>query len=56
MLNPGETKTIEFAIDNEMLQFYDDTKSAWVSEDGSFEILIGSSSTDIRTKAKFNLK
>ncbi len=56
LLNPGETKTIKFVVDNSMLQFYDDTKSTWVSENGAFEILLGSSSTDIRTKAKLNLK
>lgn len=55
-LQPGETKLVEFVIDNSQLQFYNDKKSEWVSEDGKFDVLIGASSTDIKSKATFELK
>ncbi len=47
-LNSGETQTIEITLNNEAFRYYDDTKSEWVLEPGKFEILVGSSSRDIR--------
>lgn len=55
-LNPGEEKTVSFVIDAEKLKFYDDTRQQWVAEPGTFEAIIGASSTDIRGKAAFELK
>lgn len=55
-LNPGEEKTVSFVIDAEKLKFYDDTRQQWVAEPGTFEAVIGASSTDIRGKAAFELK
>ncbi|MBF7092970.1 beta-glucosidase BglX [Flavobacterium sp. ALJ2] len=54
-LNAGETKTIQFTIDNEKLSFYND-KIEWGSEPGDFELMIGSSSADIRLKSAFELQ
>lgn len=53
-LNVGETKTIRFMIDKEKLCFYNQ-ELEWVAESGEFELMIGSSSVDIRLKAKFEL-
>jgi beta-glucosidase len=54
MLKPGESKTVEFTIDKEKLSFFDkDLK--WIAEPGEFELMIGSSSADIRLKDKFEL-
>jgi beta-glucosidase len=53
-LNSGETKTIQFTIDNEKLSFYNN-KIEWGSESGDFELMIGSSSADIRLKSDFEL-
>ena len=55
-LNPGEEKTVSFVIDAEKLKFYDDTRQQWIAEPGTFEAIIGASSTDIRGKAAFELK
>lgn len=55
-LNPGEEKTVSFVIDAEKLKFYDDTRQQWIAEPGTFEAVIGASSTDIRGKAAFELK
>ncbi|MEO5777055.1 MAG: glycoside hydrolase family 3 N-terminal domain-containing protein [Flavobacterium sp.] len=53
-LEAGETKTIKFVIDNEKLSFYNkDLK--WGSEPGEFDLMIGSSSADIRLKSTFEL-
>lgn len=55
-LNPGEEKNVSFVIDAEKLKFYDDTRQEWVAEPGTFEAVIGASSTDIRGKVAFELK
>nr|WP_315176065.1 glycoside hydrolase family 3 N-terminal domain-containing protein [uncultured Flavobacterium sp.] len=53
-LNAGETKMVKFTIDKQKLSFYNaDLK--WISEPGDFDLMIGSSSSDIRLKATFEL-
>lgn len=52
-LAPGETQTVNFTLGEEALMFYDDKRRAWVAEAGTFEILIGASSRDIRLRAAF---
>ena len=54
-LKPGESGTVSFSLDERALAFYDPHKKAWVAEPGEFELLVGSSSRDIRLKAKFVL-
>lgn len=53
-LNVGETKTVKFVIDNQKLSFYND-KLEFKSEPGDFDLMIGSSSEDIRLKDSFEL-
>jgi beta-glucosidase len=55
-LNPGEEKVVEFTIDKKALSFYDTKLNDWNAESGEFEILIGSSSKDIKLIDKFTLK
>ncbi len=55
-LKPGESQTVAFTLDERSLAFYDPHKKDWVAEPGEFEVLVGSSSRDIRLKAKFNLE
>ena len=55
-LQPGEEKTVTFEINERALAYYDPDRKAWVAEPGEFEVLIGSSSRDIRLKARFTLK
>lgn len=53
-LGIGQTKTIKFVIDNQKLSFYND-KLEFNSEPGDFNLMIGSSSEDIRLKSSFEL-
>ena len=53
-LGVGETKTIKFIIDNQKLSFYNE-KLVFDSEPGDFNLMIGSSSEDIRLKSSFEL-
>ena len=53
-LNAGETKTIRFMIDQQKLSFYNQ-QLQWVAEPGDFDLMIGSSSDDIRLKESFEL-
>ena len=55
-LKPGETKTVEFTIGKDALSFFDADKHEWIAEPGKFEVLVGASATDIRTKAGFELR
>ena len=53
-LNPGEKKGIALKIDVRDLSFFSVHKGKWITEPGEFEILIGSSSKDIRLKGSFS--
>jgi beta-glucosidase len=54
-LDPGESKTVGFVLDQRALSFYDPAQRRWVPEPGAFEVLVGSSSRDIRLSAAFTL-
>jgi beta-glucosidase len=55
-LEPGETKTVAFTLDEEALSYYDPAARRWVAEAGEFEALVGASSRDIQLTARFNFK
>lgn len=52
-LAPGETQEVVFEIGRDALSYFDADKHEWVMEPGEFEILIGASSGDIRSKTSF---
>jgi beta-glucosidase len=54
-LAPGETKTVTLTLDRQALAYWDDAQQSWVAEAGEFEVLVGSSSQDIRARVKFHL-
>ena len=54
-LNPGEEKTVKFILYPEQLAFYDEFMR-FVVERGNFEVMIGSSSEDIKLKGNFQVK
>ena len=55
-LQPGETQEVVFEIGTDALSFFDADRHEWVAEPGEFELLIGSSSADIRSNASFRLQ
>jgi beta-glucosidase len=55
-LGPGEKKTVRFNIGKGKLSFFNTQQHQWVAEAGEFNVLIGSSSEDIRLQGKFELK
>lgn len=47
-LEPGETKDTVVELNRYSVGYYDTELSAWIAEAGSFDVLIGASSADIR--------
>ncbi|HPZ74924.1 MAG TPA: glycoside hydrolase family 3 N-terminal domain-containing protein [Candidatus Pacearchaeota archaeon] len=54
-LKPNESKKITFELPVEILAFYNE-KMEYIVEKGSFKVLIGSSSEDIRLRGNFYIK
>jgi beta-glucosidase len=54
-LEPGERKTVTLPLTPESLAYFDDRSREWVAEAGRFEVLVGSSSRDIRARDSFTL-
>ena len=55
MLQPGEKQLVSIPLDRSAFEFYNPDKKGWTGEAGDFQILIGSSSRDIRLKGNFKL-
>ena len=55
-LAPGETRTVTFTLDEDALAYYDPSQPGWVTEAGEFEVLVGSSSRDIRLTGAFEVE
>jgi beta-glucosidase len=51
-LDPGESRTVEFTLGREELKMLDE-RMHWVVEPGEFQVMIGSSSEDIRLRGTF---
>jgi beta-glucosidase len=54
-LAPGATEVVHFTLDRSAMAFYSTAKKEWVTEPGQFDVLVGSSSRDIRLKGPFIL-
>ena len=50
-----QQKTISFSLKEDAFQYFNDLLHKWIMEIGEFEILVGSSSRDIRLTDKVNL-
>ncbi|MHA1221129.1 MAG: glycoside hydrolase family 3 C-terminal domain-containing protein, partial [Candidatus Heimdallarchaeota archaeon] len=55
-LESKEKKTVIFEITVDDLSFYDPSEKKWKAEDGSFTIMIGSSSRDIHLETKIEFE
>jgi beta-glucosidase len=54
-LKPGESQTVTLALDSKAFQYYDEARKQWVLEPGKFQVLVGSSSRDIRLTGNVTL-
>jgi beta-glucosidase len=55
-LAPGETTVVHFPLDRSAMAFYSTAKKEWVAEPGKFDILVGSSSREIKLNGSFDLE
>ena len=55
-LQPGETKTVTFELTPDALKYFDADRHDWVLEPGAFDVLVGASAGDIRSKVRFTVK
>lgn len=55
LLQPGESQTVNFTLNEKSLASFDPASSSWVAESGNYEIRIGASSRNILQKATFSL-
>jgi beta-glucosidase len=53
-LKPGEQRELTFRIGSSALAFYDTASHGWKVEPGTFKVMIGASSRDIRQEATFD--
>jgi beta-glucosidase len=54
-LKPGEKQTVTVTLGKDAFAYYDDKQSAWVAEQGGYEIVVGASSRDLRLRGEFKL-
>ncbi len=55
MLQPGESKRVHFTLPASQFAFYDVHSKSFVVEPGTFNILIGSSSADVRLRSNLEV-
>ena len=53
LLEPNEEITVKFEINNEDLAYYNTTLDKWMTEPGTYDIMIGNSSRDIYLKGEY---
>jgi beta-glucosidase len=54
-LSPGESKTVAFALPIEQLSYWDTSKHAYVINSGTFDVMVGGASDDVRQKSSFEV-
>ncbi|MFI1212091.1 glycoside hydrolase family 3 C-terminal domain-containing protein [Streptomyces sp. NPDC020802] len=55
-LKPGETRTVRLKLREKDLAHWDVTRSRWVVESGTYDVLVGASSGDIRSRAALKVR
>ena len=55
-LKPGERTRVTIALDRMAMSFYDAIRHDWAVEPGTFDVLVGSSSRDIRLRGSVTVK
>jgi hypothetical protein len=54
-LQSGATKSVEIEIDRYATSFWDESEAKWLSEKGTYEVLVGTSSRDIVLRGTLQL-
>jgi beta-glucosidase len=54
-LQPGEQQTVSLTLDKNAFSYFNDVKNEWVMEHGAFDIMVGSSSRQIKLNTKVSL-
>jgi beta-glucosidase len=54
-LSPGQSTVVSFTLDKNALAYYSTEKKTWIAEPGKFDVLVGTSSRDIRLQQSFDL-
>lgn len=54
-IKPGESKTVSFTLESDAFSFWHPDRKAWTVEPGTFTLLVGASSRDIRLKGQIEL-
>jgi len=54
-LKPGEKRTVSFSVASDQMAFWNVSNKAWDLEPGTFDVLVGSSSEDIRLRGQFKV-
>jgi beta-glucosidase len=54
-LKPGEKQTVSIPLGRRAFAFYDPSQRGWLAEQGTFRILVGGSSRDLRLESNFQL-
>lgn len=54
-LEPGESKTVRFALDSRSFAYWNTDTKQWYAPSGKYEILVGASSRDIRLRVQIDL-
>ncbi len=55
LLEPGEAETLTFTITTKDLASFDETKSSWMADAGTYTLKVGASSTKVKQSARFEL-
>ncbi|ANE53402.1 glycoside hydrolase family 3 [Flavisolibacter tropicus] len=55
MLQPGQQKTVTLTLKEDAFQYYNDMQHKWVLEPGTFDILVGGSSKELKLNGKVTL-
>jgi beta-glucosidase len=56
LLEPGQAERVSYHLDERALSYWDTDAHDWVVQDGSYQIMVGSSSRDIRLGDTFSIK
>jgi beta-glucosidase len=55
-LKAGEVKTVSLVLDERSFSIYDSAGQRWISPDGTYEILVGTSSRDLPLREHIRIK